>query len=174
MQRLAQVMIRGGEEQRLGTARLFSPGARLLGQFVLLLQLPDELLILVAQADLRDDRARLPIDEQDDVAEHRNPHDAERRVVVAPERDIAQGKQTEDRNGERVQRRREIGVRHHADRRAPSKAGGNQRDRQRLLGTDEDERGGAPDHARHSGGEREAPTPFPRRGFAIVRAPIGE
>ena len=64
MQRLAQVMIRGGEEQRLGTARLFSAGARLLSEFVLLLQLLDELLILVAQADLRDDRARLAIDEQ--------------------------------------------------------------------------------------------------------------
>jgi hypothetical protein len=57
VQRLAQIVIGSGEEQRLGAIRFLGAGARLLGENVLTLQLLDQLLVLLAQADLRDHRA---------------------------------------------------------------------------------------------------------------------
>ena len=53
MQRLAQIVVCGGEEPRFRAARFFGAHARLFGKRVLMLQLLDELLVLVAQADLR-------------------------------------------------------------------------------------------------------------------------
>ena len=88
---MTQVVIGGREEQRFRAIGLFGACERLLRGRVLALQLPDQLLILIAQADLRDDGARLAIDEQQHVAEHGNPHHAERRVAVPAEGDIAQG-----------------------------------------------------------------------------------
>ena len=113
---------------RLRTARFFGARARLLGD-EFCREFLDELFVLVAQADLRGDRARLPIDEQQDVAEHRDPHHAQRGVAVTAEHHVAQRQHAEDRHGERVQRGREVRVRHDADSRPTREACGDQRQR---------------------------------------------
>ena len=172
MQRLAQVVICGAKnsdfERFASSARARACSA----ERVLALQLLDQLLVLVAQADLRDHRTRLAIDEQQHIAEHGDPHHAERSVAVAAERDVTQRQQTEDRHGERVQRRREVRVRDDAERRATSEASGDQGERERLVGSDQYERRGAPDDAGDTSSRSEPPAPATRRSIAIARATI--
>src|SRR6185436_13360171 len=172
VQRLAQVVIRGCEEQRFRAIRFFGAGARLLRERVLALQLVHQLLVLVTQPDLRNYGPRLSIDEQQHVAEYGDPHHAERSVAVAAERYIAQRQQAEDRHRERVQRRREVCVRDDAERRAARETGGDQSEGERLVGPDEHEHRGAPHDAGDASGSCEPPTPTARRGVAIACATI--
>ena len=172
MQRLAQIVVGGREEARFRPACFFGAQRAPLGGRVLFLQFLDELLVLVAQAYLCGDCARLAIHEKEQVPEHRDPHYAECRVAVAPEEDVAQRQQAEDRHGERVQRRGKECVRDDAQCRAAGEARGDQAERERFVGPDQHECRRAPDDAGDGGGDREPPAPSARRCIAIARAAI--